>query len=479
MRRRWQRRIRIFCCIFVFSVLLFPIGVLGAEKGYFENPTEIYNRFRDRIYNDEFEVQYGFVREAEPIYSDHYGSSQVGKAEKYSGIIVVSKTESYVQVIYETKNGYGIGWMDRGRYNEITRFYNGAEKQLLANGNYEMQSRFSGGKYQVELQFQENQQYKIKNLKSGKFLDLVCENGIYEAKLCWDDEEDTEAQHWQLIREYDSFYLKNKLSGQYLAAKPEKGSELMSFSDKIVNMFQKPETEQGPQKLRWRLIRISGKNVSPYRNFLQYDPDWGKKDYGNVDDYSGKMASAGCGVVAITNAVYALNGQFIDPMLLADLAVKDHYRIIGSGTDDGIFKAAAQEFGDAYHFYYLGRTYDTFKMRDYLKKGCVAVSHVPGHYVTVAEYSAKKDKYLVLDSHPIPSRPTNPFGNWFKWNRLESGGLTSSCYYVFSTEKRSTKSAGSKPDESNKKKDNTEQSDDTMNKAQNGTKGQNETKEKK
>lgn len=465
MRIQWRRRIQTFCQVFVLSVLLFPIGVFGAEKGYFENPEEIYERFRSRIYNDEFEVQYGFVREAEPIYSDHYGSSQVGRAAKYSGIIVVSKTESYVQVIYETKKGYGIGWMDRSRYNEITRFYNGAEKQLLADGNYEMKSQLSGGKYQVELQFQENQQYKIKNLKSGKYLDLVCENGIYEAKVCWDDGEDTEAQHWQLIREYDSFYLKNKLSGQYLAAKPGKSSELVKYSGKIVNTFQKTEKEQGPEKLRWHLTRTSGKNVNPYRNFLQYDPDWGQKDYGNVDDYSGKMASAGCGVVAITNAVYALNGQLIDPMMLADLAVKDHYRIIGSGTDDGIFKAAAQEFGDAYHFYYLGRTYDTFKMRDYLKKGCVAISHVPGHYVTVAEYSAKKDKYLVLDSHPIPSRPTNPFGNWFKWNRLESGGLTSSCYYVFSTEKKttekeSTKNSSKKPDDSNKKKkDSTEQKD--------------------
>ena len=145
MRIQWRRRIQIFCWIFVFSVLLFPIGVFGAEKGCFENPEEIYERFRNRIYNDEFEVQYGFVREAEPIYSDHYGSSQVGRAAKYSGIIVVSKTESYVQVIYETKKGYGIGWMDRGRYNEITRFYNGAEKQLLADGNYEMKSQFSGG----------------------------------------------------------------------------------------------------------------------------------------------------------------------------------------------------------------------------------------------------------------------------------------------------------------------------------------------
>ena len=86
---------------------------------------------------------------------------------------------------------------------------------------------------------------------------------------------------------------------------------------------------------------------------MQFDPAWARKDYGNVSDYSGKMAAAGCGVVAITNAVYALNGQFVDPMLFADYAVEKHYRIIGAGTHDGIFKAAAKKFGDTYGFTYI------------------------------------------------------------------------------------------------------------------------------
>ena len=83
----------------------------------------------------------------------------------------------------------------------------------------------------------------------------------------------------------------------------------------------------------------------------------------------GKMAAAGCGVVAITNAVYALNGQFVDPMLFADYAVEKHYRIIGAGTHDGIFKAAAKKFGDTYGFTYIKTTYSTSEVREYLKKG--------------------------------------------------------------------------------------------------------------
>ena len=86
---------------------------------------------------------------------------------------------------------------------------------------------------------------------------------------------------------------------------------------------------------------------------------------------------------------------------MADYAVEKHYRIIGAGTHDGIFKAAAKKFGDTYGFTYIKTTYSTSEVREYLKKGCVAISHVPGHYVTVADFNPKTKKYLVLDSHPI------------------------------------------------------------------------------
>ena len=117
--------------------------------------------------------------------------------------------------------------------------------------------------------------------------------------------------------------------------------------------------------------------------------------------------------------------------MFADYAVEKHYRIIGAGTHDGIFKAAAKKFGGTYGFAYIKTTYSTSEVREYLKKGCVAISHVPGHYVTVADFNPKTKKYLVLDSHPIKSRPTSSFGNWFKRERLERGGLTSSAYYIY------------------------------------------------
>lgn len=412
--RKRERNILCVLLIFIF-IFIFPMRVRAASPGYFENPSNVYHQFKSQIFYKQFKVKYAFLKESAPIYNDYQGSERIGKAPKYSGVMVVSQTKSYVQVIYEKKKGYGIGWMERKLYQEISCLYNGEEKQLIADGIYRLTNLKSEEDREIVLEFQGNQLYHIKSI---------------------DKERKTSVKSWRLIREYDHFYIKDEKSGNYLAADEQNHLTIVKIKERITNQFG-PKKAKALLKCRWTLKRKHDKNVNPYRNFLQYDPAWARKDYGNVSDYSGKMAAAGCGVVAITNAVYALNGQFIDPMLLADYAVEKQYRIIGSGTDDGIFKAAAKKYGDAYGFYFIGTTHNTLKMRDYLKKGCVAISHVPGHYVTVADYNPKTEKYLVLDSHPLAKRLTSPFGNWFQWHRLESGGLTSSGYYIFSTEKGS------------------------------------------
>lgn len=423
-----KRRLILFT-IFMIT-MLFPVSAKADVEHYFENPEEIRESFLSEIYNEDFEPEYAFLREAVPVYTDQYGSEYLAKAAKYSGVIAVSKTESYVQVIFEKKKSYAIGWMERSLYNEHGRLYSGEEKQLLADGIYVMESYAGDRFYYLELIFEGNQQYHIHSLKTDGYLDVQYNKEGEAVGLYWEDESKEDSQLWKLVREYDHFYLQNKATGQYLIAKNEKGLGLIAFETEVINEFSNPEEKQGDDETWWTFERKYNKNVKPYRNFLQYDPDWSREDYGNVSSYSGKMAAAGCGAVVVTNAVYALNGQLIDPMLIANLAVEEGYRMIGLGTDDGIFKAAAKAFGKAYDFYYIKKSYDVFEVKRYLQKGCVAISHVPGHYVSIVDYKEKNEKYLVLDSHPIASRPTDPFGNWFKWNRLESGGLASQCYYI-------------------------------------------------
>lgn len=414
MKKKTIRKIVSVASVVSLGIFLMPWTVFATEPGYFDNPQKSYQLFEKEIYQKNEKPQYVFLKVSVPVYNDFNGSKEIAKAPKYSGAIVVSQAGAYFQMIYERKNGQGIGWIKKQDYTEHAAFYNGAEKQLLADGTYFMENENDDEDcMEVRLKFLGNQQYEIKEL-AKKF-------GQTKSR-------------WQLIREYDHFYLKEVKTGHYLKQK-YKTIKLDTKNETLSNRFDLPKSEAMSKKFQWKFTRMKNKNVNPYRNFLQYDPAWARKNYGNVKEYSGKIAAAGCGVVAITNAVYALNGQFVDPMLFADLAVRENYRIIGSGTDSGIFKAAAKQYGSAYDFYYEGSTDSLVKVREELRRGCVAISHVPGHYVTVADYNEKTKKYLVLDSHPIASRPTSPFGNWFLAEKLHYGGLASSEYYIFSAQK--------------------------------------------
>ena len=403
--RKNKRWICIVMCIVL--CMLSGIKVQAAQPGYFDNPQTVYDQFARGIYDRSFKKSYAFLKKRMNVYETLSGSKKIGTAPKYSGVIVVSKTLNYVQVIYEKKKGYGIGWIDKGAYHKDAISYNGNEKQLLGNGTYWIHNKATGEGLRVQITFLSDQKYQVSILDKNKTNNT-----------------------WKLIREYDHFYIKDMKSGKYLSM-DEKGTLTESNIKDMNNCFTKSQTEAAGKRYQWQVMRLNNKNVYPYRDFMQFDPAWARKDYGNVSDYSGKMAAAGCGVVAITNAVYALNGQFVDPMLFADYAVEKHYRIIGAGTHDGIFKAAAKKFGEVYGFSYVKTSYSLSEVRNYLQKGYVAISHVPGHYVTIADFNPKTKKYLVLDSHPIKSRPTSSFGNWFKRERLQRGGLTSSAYYIY------------------------------------------------
>ena len=428
--KRW-----LFLCMMAFLLLALSKENVSADTmHYFENPKDVIAQFEDEIYHPEFKPKYAFLTEEVPVYTDHFGSEEQGKAEKYTGIIAVSKTKNYMQVIYEIQKGYNIGFIERILYDEHAKLYNGEEKQVLAAGTYTMESYSKDRCFYLDLIFDGDRQYYVRSPKTEGYLDIHYNEEGQPDGLYWNKEKSGDSQRWELLREYDHFYLKNKATGRYLMTKNEKGMGLYEGLQEITHVFSDEELKQGPEEVWWVFTRKYDKNVDPYRNFLQYDPDWGSEEYGEVNgDYGGRMAAAGCGVVVISNAVYALNGQFIDPMTLADFAVKEEYRIVGSGTDNEVFQAAAREFGDAYDFHYIKKTYDIFEVKKYLKQGCVAISHVPGHYVSIVDYDMDTSEYLVLDSHPIPKRPTTPFGDWFPWERLESGGLASSCYYIYSS----------------------------------------------
>ena len=188
----------------------------------------------------------------------------------------------------------------------------------------------------------------------------------------------------------------------------------------------------------WRLTRnkkaIEKENLQV---FVQFDPVWAKHHYGNEttkDTDTNNFCTSGCGIFAIVNAIYSLSGHFPDPYELAQYASDKHYRIEDCGTDSSFFKAAAEKFGYKYGFSYDGSGESFKELKEKLKEGDTAIIYLPGHYGTIVDYNAKKDKYLLMDPHYLPKRGTSSFGDWVSQKDLEEGALMVQTFFYYKAE---------------------------------------------
>ena len=69
-----------------------------------------------------------------------------------------------------------------------------------------------------------------------------------------------------------------------------------------------------------------------------------------------------------------------------------------------------------------------------LKEGDTAIVYLPGHYGTIVDYNAKKDKYLLMDPHYLPKRGTSSFGDWVSQKDLEEGALMVQTFFYYKAE---------------------------------------------
>ncbi len=376
----------------------------------------------------DYKHVYATVRDAMYIYEDSTFSSVLTTIKKYTGVIVISKEGDKRQVICDKKDHYEIGWMTSSAFSN-TLLYDGREKRTLKDGTYEFNCGYqddrSGGKSQQttmdqyekhtwKIQYITRNCYYIQNTQDGKYLSVVYQKKQKEYVLVWTEKPDEKRGQFQFHRIYGSYAIRNTKTSLFLAQ--NENQELVLL------------TNRNTAESHWR-VRAQ-KKMSDQNNpfvFTQYDPQWCSTPYGG----GGCMGTAGCGVLAAVNAVYALNGQSMDVMELADYAVEKNYRIVGSGTDDGIFKAACKKFGRKYGFAWDGQSGSIDVLKKKLKAGDTAIVHVPGHYVCISDYNQKTKKFLLLDSNYLPKRMTSAFGDWIRIDRLLSGTLESQNFYFF------------------------------------------------
>lgn len=186
---------------------------------------------------------------------------------------------------------------------------------------------------------------------------------------------------------------------------------------------QKPARGDNTWKLAWIKSDVAQHNLVSKQDYSS----WSSKRYGYKDEAGTQPAtigSSGCGLLAIVNAIYYLNGQMVPPEVVAEYSLKYGYRPNGGGTYATLAKSFCkyENRGQYYGVNYVATISGLAEARDYLtgKKGghgkCTVIFNVQDHYVALVDYNASTQQYLVYDSD-VTGRFTNTKG--YRWMTAE------------------------------------------------------------
>lgn len=168
-------------------------------------------------------------------------------------------------------------------------------------------------------------------------------------------------------------------------------------------------------------------SAAPKVYYQNNNQSWSTYPYGKGDtglsNNKATIATSGCMLLSLTNAVYHLTGNFLEPTMLADFAIKKKCRVNFEGTHDCFVKHAAEEFGSKYGFKYVKTTNSEADLKNALQNGQTAVWHTSGHFLAIVDYNASNKKYLILDSYPSSKRGTTGGYAWKTFSQIKNMGI--------------------------------------------------------
>lgn len=416
---------RKFYSLIIMMVFLLPLKAHAFEHGYQRKTPEIYATVRHEL----------------EVYNDH-GTDFALYLNSYKGIKVLEEGKSWYEIEYTTKKtGKQIGYITRSDFYENCLIYDGRDKQRVADGDYQMTVVDSSDTFETI----DNDLFTVNLKKSFAFPDVFhCTftylgDGLYSIQNM--DTKEFLQPDPMFMKESTGFWGKESSAGKFFV---KRNGDYFYIQDNITRRSL-GKNDHGlicysfDNTACWRLTRYKkATQEESLRVFAQYDAEWADRYYGpgkNDDPTTNLFCTSACGIFATMNAIYASTGMYADPYAMADYAVEKSYRILDNGTDSGIFEAIAREFGHKYGFKYDGSGGSIDELIKKLKNGDVAIAHVPGHYVSIATYNKDKKKFLLLDSHYLPKRQTNAYGDWISISDLESGALYGSMYYYYKPER--------------------------------------------
>lgn len=166
-------------------------------------------------------------------------------------------------------------------------------------------------------------------------------------------------------------------------------------------------------------------------SFSQYDRRWKSYEYGyrNVQKTKkGTLSSSGCGILALTNAVFYYNGNFVDPKSIADFSVDNGFRVDGQGTSMNLYSELSNsKLSNKYDFSASKpEAISLSKMKKWLGKGNVVIvstytlPYKTSHIMAIVRYDEENDRFLIVDSAPSDSR----FSEGTAWQKIDSQLVT-------------------------------------------------------
>lgn len=344
-----------------------------------------------------------------------------------TGGYTIGKKGSRYQVMFYLNKRYYLGWVTEKEYQKKLRQSMTTTEQPLADGVYLIENKKMSGKALTcsggvlslsKSTGAETQLFRLTYQKNGAYLITSYDGKYYLTADGRKVAAGTKKTYWRLSRSGAYFILEEKAFGNAMAATGSGSVKMAAY--------------QAAGNYKWTLTKkTDSKTTGAVTVFSQYDPKWGNTVYCEGNSVR-TIASSGCGVVAYVNAIYALNGQYIDPRFLANYSNSNGHYIYMSGTNETLYQAFAARYGSIYHFKWSGRTESMETLKNHLQKGGTAVANVPGHYIAIAGYRKSDNKYLVLDSAITGKRATTVNGDWVEESALQSGTLNCWYFHLFS-----------------------------------------------
>ena len=201
-----------------------------------------------------------------------------------------------------------------------------------------------------------------------------------------------------------------------------------AYTGARLNLFPFPSGEGNPVSIDVRFdVNEQPSRPAVFTAFSQHDSRWGQVLYTSTNNRNQTISTSGCGLLSITNAVYNLNGNFINPIDIGRFAVANGHRTANEGTAFSLYRAFANNFGSRYGFRYSGNTTSFSELARHLQQGGTAVISVTGHVMAIAAYN--NGNFMVLESAPNSPRRGLPATSWVGERRLRELGFMRAFLY--------------------------------------------------